>query len=115
MDKYFEELPIAITVSDKEGNILDMNAHSANVNSHGVKIIGNNLYNCHPPHAAAILRDLYENEKKNVYTIEKNGIKKLIYQTPWYDNGEFAGLIELSMEIPFDMPHYVRQPKPEAK
>ena len=115
MDKYFEELPIAITVSDKEGNILDMNAHSANVNSKGVKIIGNNLYNCHPPHAAAILRDLYANEKKNVYTIEKNGIKKLIYQTPWYNNGVFAGLIEFSMEIPFDMPHYVRQPKPETK
>lgn len=113
MDRYFEELPIAITVSDKEGNILDMNARSAQVNSHGVKIIGNNLYDCHPPRAAAILRDLYEHEKTNAYTIEKNGVKKLIYQVPWYDGGEFAGLIELSMEIPFDMPHYVRQPKTE--
>ncbi|MCR5423924.1 MAG: PAS domain-containing protein [Bacteroidales bacterium] len=113
MDRFFEELPMAITVSDKDGNILDMNARSAQVNSHGVKIIGNNLYDCHPPRAAAILRDLYENEKTNAYTIEKNGVKKLIYQVPWYDGGEFGGLIEFSMEIPFDMPHYVRQPKSE--
>ncbi|KWW29667.1 MAG: hypothetical protein AUK63_1267 [bacterium P3] len=102
---------MAITVCDREGNILDMNRHSADVNSHGEKIIGNNLFNCHPPHAAAILRDLLDNEKTNVYTIEKNGVKKLIYQVPWYENGAFGGLIEFSMEIPFDMPHHVRMPK----
>ena len=27
------------------------------------------------------------------------------------ENGEFAGYIELSMEIPMEMPHFVRQPK----
>ena len=111
MEAYFEELPIAITISDCDGNILDMNQHSADVNSHGQKIIGKNLYECHPPHAAEILRRLYADEEKNVYTIEKNGIKKLIYQTPWYKDGKFAGLIEFSMEIPFDMPHHIRTPK----
>ena len=111
MEKFFEELPMAITVCDAEGNILDMNQYSADVNSHGIKIIGNNLYDCHPPHASEILRGLYAEQKSNAYTIEKNGIKKLIYQVPWYDQGKFGGLIEFSMEIPFDMPHYVRQPK----
>lgn len=115
MDKFFEGLKnMAITISDKDGNILDMNQRSADVNSHGHKIIGNNLYDCHPERAAAILRGLYAEQKLNAYTIEKNGIKKLIYQTPWYEeNGEFGGLIEFSIEIPFDMPHYVRQPKSE--
>lgn len=115
MDKFFEGLKnMAITISDKDGNILDMNQRSADVNSHGHKIIGNNLYDCHPERAAAILRSLYAEQKLNAYTIEKNGIKKLIYQTPWYEeNGEFGGLIEFSIEIPFDMPHYVRQPKSE--
>lgn len=110
MDTCFEELPVAITVADTEGNIIDMNRRSAEVNSHGEKIIGRNLYDCHPPRAAAILRELYAEQKKNVYTIEKNGVKKLIYQVPWYKDGVFAGLMELSMEIPFDMPHYVRKP-----
>lgn len=109
MDVFFEGLKgVAITVCDKDGNILDMNTTSAIVNSRGQKIIGNNLFNCHPPRAAAILKDLLENKKLNAYTIEKNGTKKLIYQVPWYDGEEFGGLIELSMPIPFDMPHYVR-------
>lgn len=114
MDAFFENLPnIAITVCDKEGKIIDMNHRSADVNSHGEKIIGNNLFNCHPERAALILRDLLNNEKRNAYTIEKNGIHKLIYQTPWYDNdGQYAGLVELSLEIPAQMPHYVRTPKP---
>ena len=111
MDSCFENLPIAITVSDKDGNIIDMNQTSADVNSHGKKIIGNNLYDCHPPQAAAKLRELYEKQEKNVYTIEKNGIKKLIYQVPWYKDGQFGGLMELSLPIPFEMPHYVRTPK----
>lgn len=112
MDKFFEGLPMmAITVSDKEGNIIDMNQKSADVNSKGVKIIGNNLFDCHPERAAAILRELYATQRLNAYTIEKNGVKKLIYQTPWYNNGEYAGIIEFSLEIPFDMPHYVRTPK----
>ncbi len=41
--------------------------------------------------------------------IGKNGVKKLIYQTPWIENGEFRGLVELSLEIPFEMPHFVRK------
>lgn len=109
MDNYFEYLKeVAITVCDKDGKILDMNTRSADVNSHGQKILGNNLFNCHPPRAAAILKDLLENEKLNAYTIEKNGVKKLIYQVPWYDDGKFGGLIEFSIPIPFEMPHYVR-------
>jgi hypothetical protein len=49
-----------------------------------------------------------KNRKTNADTIEKNGVRKLIYQAPWYDSGEFGGMVELSLEIPFDMPHYVR-------
>lgn len=114
MDNFLEELPgIAVTVCDREGKIVDMNQRSADVNSGGKKIVGNNLFNCHPEHAARILRDLLDNEKTNVYTIEKGDVKKLIYQTPWYENGEYAGLIELSLPIPFEMPHYVRKPKTE--
>ena len=28
-------------------------------------------------------------------------------------NGEFMGLVEFSLEIPFEMPHYIRKPKTE--
>ncbi len=46
--------------------------------------------------------------EKNIYSIEKNGVKKLIFQSPWFKNGEYAGFVELSLEIPFEMPHFVR-------
>jgi hypothetical protein len=32
----------------------------------------------------------------------------LIYQSPWYRDGQYAGFVEISLEIPFDMPHFIR-------
>ena len=51
---------------------------------------------------------MLQSQEKNVYTMEKNGIKKLIFQSPWYRQGRFAGLVELDLEIPADLPHFVR-------
>ena len=112
MDKFFKEAGLAITVCDTEGNILDMNDKSAAtfLASGGYELIGKSLMDCHPEPARTKLQDMLENPRTNAYTIEKNGMKKLIYQTPWYENGVFKGLIELSMVIPMDMPHYVRKP-----
>ena len=46
---------------------------------------------------------------RNVYTIDKAGQKKLIFQSAWRDgSGEVAGLVELSLVLPEGMPHYVR-------
>ena len=36
-------------------------------------------------------------------------MRKLIYQSPWYRDGAYAGFVELSLEIPAEMPHFVRQ------
>ncbi len=104
------ELPFAITVCDTEGMILYMNERSvATFQKYGgADIIGTSLFLYHPEHASAILRRLLDTGEKNAYSIEKNGIKKLIYQSPWYKEGEFAGLIELSLELPVEMPHFVR-------
>ena len=79
--------------------------------SHGNHIVGNNLLDCHPEPARTKLANMLQNHNLNAYTIEKNGVKKLIYQSPWFENGEFAGYIELSMELPAEMPHFVRTPK----
>ena len=109
---YFKEAPISVTVCDKNGIILDMNDKSVQTFiKDGKSIIGQSLLDCHPEPARTKLLGLLANHNVNVYTIEKNGIKKMIYQCPWFENGDFAGYIELSMEIPFEMPHYVRMPK----
>lgn len=106
---FFKETNISVTVCDPEGNVLWMNDKSKVVN--GGDFTGENLGDCHPEPAKSILADLLENPQTNAYTIEKGDVKKLIYQTPWYDGGEYAGYIELSLEIPFDMPHHVRKVK----
>lgn len=55
------------------------------------------------------LKALLESGKANIYTIEKKGVKKLICQASWYKDGRYAGIVELSLEIPENMPHFVRE------
>lgn len=106
-----QELPFAITVCDTEAIILYMNDRSISTfhKYGGADIIGTSLFEYHHGPSALKLRELLDTQSKNAYTIEKNGIKKMIYQSPWFKNGEFAGLIELSLEIPMEMAHFVRQ------
>jgi transcriptional regulator with PAS, ATPase and Fis domain len=104
------ETPFAITVCDKEGNILEMNDKSKKTfEKWGTNLIGESLLNCHPEPAKSKLIEMLNSPRTNAYTIEKNGIKKLIYQSPWYENQEFMGFVELSLEIPMEMPHFVRK------
>ncbi len=108
---WYEELGFAITVSDKDGTILYMNrmAIANNEAEGGSLLIGKNLFDCHPARILDKVMELYEKRSTNVYTIEKKGTKKIIYQTPWYEGGEYAGIIELSIPIPFELPHYIRK------
>jgi hypothetical protein len=99
-----------ITVCDTEGVILEMSQGSIESfkDRGGSSLIGSNLLDCHPEPARSKVRQLLENQVTNVYTTEKNGIKKLVYQAPWYRDGEFAGLVEFVLEIPQSMPHFLR-------
>ncbi|MBQ4355537.1 MAG: diguanylate cyclase [Bacteroidales bacterium] len=113
MLKYFQKAPISVTICDKDGKILEMSDKAiATLTRDGKSLVGANLLDCHPEPARSKLVAMLQNHNVNAYTIEKNGVKKLIYQMPWYEDEVFAGYIELSMEIPFEMPHYVRQPRP---
>ncbi len=109
---WLANLDIAVTVCDKDGIIIEMNEKACKTfQKYGGKdLIGKNLLDCHPGDSRNKLAELLKSPRKNVYTIEKAGIKKMIYQVPWHDeNGNFGGLTEFSLEIPFEMPHFVRQ------
>jgi hypothetical protein len=105
-----QEFPGEITVSDVNGIIVEMNDKAAVgfAEDGGVGLIGSNVFDCHPEPSRAKLMELYKTHKVNVYTIEKKGVKKLVYQTPWFSEGKFAGYVELLLEIPFDLPHFIR-------
>ena len=100
------ELPAAITVCDRNGVVLEMNDKARSTFSGD--FVGKNVLDCHPEPARAKLAGLLATGKSNVYTIEKNGRRKLIYQSPWYEGGQFTGLVEISLELPASVPHFKR-------
>ena len=104
------EFPGGITVCDPEGIILEMNdcAAESYQDQGGRALIGTNMLDCHPEPARTKTQRLLETRQANVYTIEKGGVKKLIFQAPWSKGGKYAGFVELSLEIPFEIPHFVR-------
>lgn len=40
----------------------------------------------------------------------KDGMRKMIHQLPWFQDGVFSGVVELSFELPAALPHFVRDP-----
>ena len=103
---WMKSFPAAITVCDIHGIILEMNDKAIDSfrEEGGEKLIGTNLLLCH-------LDEMLRTQRHNSYSIEKKGVKKLIYQSPWYDNGQYAGFVEISLPIPFVMPHFIRTDK----
>lgn len=99
----------AVTVCDAECNIIYMNQKSRDTFAEGTdRLIGKNLLECHNPNSRGIIARLLTEGGSNCYTIEKHGVHKMIYQTPWTHEGKIAGLVELSMVIPAEMPHHIR-------
>jgi transcriptional regulator with PAS, ATPase and Fis domain len=108
--RWVEEFQGAVTVCDREGRIVEMNdAAAANFASDGgAALVGKNALDCHPEPARSKLKEMLESSRANVYTISKDGRKKLIYQAPWDSGGVYSGFVELSLEIPDVMPHFDR-------
>lgn len=108
--EWIKEFPAAITVSDLDGNVVAMNdkAEKTFEKWGGRSLIGQSLYDCHNPKSTEMIKAMMKDNFNNAYTIEKQGIKKMIYQSPWYKDGQVAGMVEISIEIPFEMPHFIR-------
>jgi hypothetical protein len=103
-------IKVAMTYCDADGIICDMNSASIEVFSKdgGGKLIGENILDCHPEPGRTKLKELMNHPRVNVYSIEKNGHKKLIYQAPVMDGEKYMGIVEISLPIPNDIPHFIR-------
>lgn len=107
---WLDGMDVAVTVCDREGVIVYMNEQAAWTFSAdgGKALLGKKLWDCHPEAAREKIRRLMAADAGNSYTIEKNGVKKLIHQVPWHENDKPAGLVEFSLVIPQVLPHFVR-------
>ena len=108
---WIQEFSAAVTVTDHRGTIVAMNARSCAMfeQDGGAALIGTNLLTCHPEPARSTLATLMAERRVNCYTIEKNGKWKMFYQAPWYEGGVYRGFVEIAMEIPPVIPHFVRK------
>jgi len=83
---WYKVFPGAITVTDQEGTILEMNDQSAEMfkEQGGYALLGSNAIDCHQEPSRSKVKRLYDTKATNIYTITKNGKKRLVFQTPYY-------------------------------
>lgn len=105
MKDFFDSVAVSMTVCDREGKVVYQNKRA--VESLG-EARGHSLEECHQAPSWQMIQRMLSEGFTNAYTIEKRGVRKLIYQTPWYENGEVAGLVEYSIVLPENIPHKVR-------
>ncbi len=103
---WVKDFPAAITVCNSEGIITAMNEKSAELFEKygGYELIGKQLLDCHPPEAQETITNMLEKQVENYYISEKDGQKKLIIQSPWYEGNQFMGLVEIVKELADDIP-----------
>lgn len=108
---WIKSFPASIVVCDAKGIIIEMNDQAIDSfqDKGGKRLIGSYVLECHSEPARSKLKEMLKNHTANIYTIEKNGLKKLIYQIPWYQDKTYAGFVELSLPIPYEMPHFIRK------
>lgn len=92
----------SVTVCNRQGIIVYMNRQSEiQFEKYGGKnLFGQSLIECHPEPARTQLLQMLEKPTENKYISETNGKKKLVVQSPWIENDEFRGVVELSVFLP---------------
>lgn len=103
-----EGIDAAVTICDTNAIVIYQNARSRATFARYGNVVGHDLLQYHPPRAQEMIRQMLASGQSNAYTISKNGQNKLIYQTPWRQGSEIGGLVEISIVLPADMPHYQR-------
>jgi transcriptional regulator with PAS, ATPase and Fis domain len=109
---WLDGIAVAATVCDRQGMCLYLNDQAARLfaKDGGRSLVGKSLLDCHPEPARALFAAQLATPAPNTYTIEKGGKRKMINQLPWFQDGVFSGVVELSFELPASVPHFVRAP-----
>lgn len=100
---YLEHTHFAATVCDKQGFVLYQNRCASERDG---DVVGKNLFECHNAHSNKMIRHMMATGESNTYEVVRNGRRRLVHQTPWFDTDESAvsGLIELSIDLPDTYP-----------
>ena len=105
-----DEISASVTVCDLKGIVVYMNKSAITQFQKygGDSLLGESLIDCHPEPSRIKLMEMLAKPLENIYTTEKNGVKKIIVQKPWMVKDVFSGLIEISFILPSDMKNHSR-------
>ena len=68
-----------------------------------------NVLACHPEPSRSKLEGMLDKQTANAYFNTENGEKRFFFQSPWYKEGRYAGFVEISFEVPENIPHFIRE------
>lgn len=108
--EWVQEFPGAVTVCDTAGTIIYMNDCAVKLFRQDGRdhLIGSNVLNCHPGRARAAVESLLRTGGTAVFTVEKNDATRVVYDAPWYVDGVYSGLVEISFYLTRRMKNFVR-------
>jgi sensor histidine kinase regulating citrate/malate metabolism len=108
---WVRELPAEIMVCDKEGVILEMNlqAETLFAADGGRSLLGRNVLACHPQPSKGKLEKMLARQVPNAYFNTENGEKRFFFQSPWIEDGAYSGFVEISFQVPEEIPHFIRE------
>jgi hypothetical protein len=96
---WVKKFPAEVMVSDSDGIILATNNHAEALfaDDGGSDLLGRNLLDCHPDPAFTKLEGMLENRSINCYFNTGHGEKSFIFQSPWYTDGRYSGLLKFRL------------------
>ena len=107
--QWLDGVAVSVVACDTAGVCTYMNERDCQLfaKDGGRALLGRSLVDCHPEPARSRLLDMLRTPHANSYTVEKAG-KKLIHQAPFLRDGVFAGVVEIGIDLPDPLPHFVR-------
>jgi nitrogen fixation/metabolism regulation signal transduction histidine kinase len=108
--EWVQEFPAGIMVCDTAGFIHEMNAEAEGLfaKDGGLSLLGSDVKACHPAPSREKLEHMMEKQTSNAYFSTETGQKRFFFQSPWVQQGQYAGFIEISFEVPEEITHFVR-------
>jgi transcriptional regulator with PAS, ATPase and Fis domain len=108
--QWLDGVAVSVVACDTAGICTYMNERAGQLfaKDGGRGLLGRSLIDCHPEPARSRLLEMLRTPRANSYTVEKAGKKRLIHQAPFLRDGVFAGVIEIGIDLPDPLPHFVR-------
>jgi len=104
-----KEIDATLIVCDENETIIELNDKASKVyEKDRASLIGSKLLDCHPEAYKPKVKKLISERRPSCYTTETKKGRHFVYHTPWFEEGEYRGFVELVIPIPEDLPNIVR-------